>query len=40
MKVWITVKIIYDPEFKPMVDNEIPNYKTTKRVIDPIDEWI
>ncbi|PIM95406.1 Electron transfer flavoprotein small subunit [Candidatus Hodgkinia cicadicola] len=38
MKVGITVKVIYDPEVKPMVDNGILNYKTTKRVIDPIDE--
>ncbi|KON71433.1 Electron transfer flavoprotein small subunit [Candidatus Hodgkinia cicadicola] len=38
MKVGITVKIIYDLEVKPMVDNGILNYKTTKRMIDPIDE--
>ncbi len=38
MEIGITVKVIYDPEVKPMVDNGILNYKTTKRMIDPIDE--
>ncbi len=38
MKIIVTVKIIYDPEIKPEVDNGILNYKTAKRMIDPIDE--
>ncbi|PIM95090.1 Electron transfer flavoprotein small subunit [Candidatus Hodgkinia cicadicola] len=38
MKVVVTVKIIYDLEVKPVADNGILNYKTAKRMIDPIDE--
>lgn len=38
MKIIITVKIIYDPEVKPEVVNGTLNYKTAKRMIDPIDE--
>ncbi|PIM95540.1 hypothetical protein [Candidatus Hodgkinia cicadicola] len=38
MKIIITVKIIYDPDVKPEVANGTLNYKTAKRMIDPIDE--
>ncbi|PIM96546.1 Electron transfer flavoprotein small subunit [Candidatus Hodgkinia cicadicola] len=38
MKIGVTVKIIYDLEVKPEVNNGILDYKTAKRMIDPIDE--
>ncbi len=27
MKIGVTVKVIYDPEVEPMIDNGILNYK-------------
>ncbi len=38
MKIGVTAKIIYDLEVKPVVNNGILDYKTAKRMIDPIDE--